>query len=846
MMKITKKIRLTLFMGVLLSIVFFAFSGDTAKASTVAKPTYHFVLNGTAATSSEYAMTKDSVLVSVAADGWTSPATVKWVSSEPKVVTLESTTYGTEFVNMVRKGPGYSTITAIITSDGMTFTISFLAAVNLEIDYGTMGYIPTTTTGNKAVSFDAAGATRQIALKYTDEIASGGTVVSGSAISVSAVSFKSSNENVVTVSDTGLLTAIGSGISDVTITSTTMSSKDKPMTATLRVIVRPIFTMTLHPATGSSIIYNSQTKDNSAAYASNVPSTFDLVTNAKIANDLYWVVIDTSTGKTLSTDSTKLKYTPSDLSGNVHFENVKAGTYLIYAYTNSTYFKNDAVPYAYMKIIVPIVMQDLDVYVQIGDTYDIVGTSNIPAANAFNYSSSDLTVATVDQATGIISANAKGTASITCTLNPSLDLFTDYISPFVITVHVIDRISLNTTSATIYTKGTLQLVANVTDKQATITWSSANTSIATVENGLVTGVKKGTTEIKASVTIDGVTKTVKCTINVQPTVSSITLDPAKASIAIKEYKTIHATIAPSDLTGVTLQWRSSDPSVVLITEASALTATIQGVSGGNAVIAAVNQDNVVVGYTHITVQQPVSGITLSETAITVALSSNRIQLRATVAPDNAVNKNVTWKSTDAAKATVDANGLITLKGTGTVSIIATSADNPAVTAICNITISVPVTSVALDATDKTMYAGSSERLTYTLLPANASSTAVTWTSTNSKVATVDGTGLVTAKSVGTTVIILKTTDGSYSVYCTITVLRTATGIKLDVATLDLAAGSTYTMSPKLSPADSTDTIITWESSDTKIAMVDANGKITGKSTGTAIITAKLSTVLPLM
>ena len=199
---------------------------------------------------------------------------------------------------------------------------------------------------------------------------------------------------------------------------------------------------------------------------------------------------------------------------------------------------------------------------------------------------------------------------------------------------------------------------------------------------------------------------------------------------------------------------------------------------------------------------------------------------------------IRWKSTDTSKARVDDNGIVTLLKPGAVSIIATSDDNPNVTAICNIDIQVPVTSIALDESKKTMYVGQQERLSYVVLPLDASNKAVTWTSTHPNIVSVDSTGRVTAKSVGTAVIILRSLDGGFSKYCTIEVKRVATGVKFDVTKLELEAGEYYYIKATATPNDSTDKELIWESSDTKVAIVDDNGKVTAKSAGTATIMAR--------
>jgi uncharacterized protein YjdB len=215
-----------------------------------------------------------------------------------------------------------------------------------------------------------------------------------------------------------------------------------------------------------------------------------------------------------------------------------------------------------------------------------------------------------------------------------------------------------------------------------------------------------------------------------------------------------------------------------------------------------------------------------------------MQIRAAVYPENAFDKTVNWTTTDQSIAKVDENGVVSLLKPGRVTIIATSRDNPSVTAMCNLTIEIPVVTVALDESTKTMYVGQTARLTYTITPANASNNIVAWSSTNPSVVTVDARGLVAAKSVGSSVIMLKTSDGGKSVYCTITVKRVADSVKLDVSKLELKVGEYYYIKAAITPKDATDTNLTWESANTKIAVVDAEGKVMAKSAGSALIIVK--------
>jgi uncharacterized protein YjdB len=818
-------------------------SNAVAEASSSTLPSYHFKINSkTIADGAEYELKTASTYIYAVADGWAAPSTVVWTSSEPGVVTLEATATA-NCQRIIRKGPGYSNITATITQDGYSYIISFMIFVDLEIDHQKTGTVIATTTENKVLVMDTIGQTKKVYVKYKDYTADDSTTETGEDISSTSLLFESDNNGVVTVTADGTVKAVGAGSAAITITSSTMSSSDKPLSISLRVVVKPQFSFTY--STGSSTVTCNSASDNKGdtGVYTGVPTSFVLNSNATVGDNLIWVVYNVVGDKRTKISegvSSKMTYTIND-SGTVSFSGIKTGTYEIYAFTYKDYTQNNTnVPYAYMKIYVPIAIDSSVIIMNVGDTYNLLENSNITNTDLFiEPTGYDSNIAKFDASTYIITAKKQGSVTITLVYDPDQELFQGITIPDItITVKVIDGISLSTSKATIYTKGKLQLEAIVTDSTAAITWSSSNTSIATVTDGLVTGVKAGTAIITASQKINGVVKKATCEITVQQSVETITVSPSTTTLAINAYLTLHATITPKNLSGITLQWKSSNESVVKIVENSALTATIQGIAGGHAVISAINQDNVVVGYCDVTVQQPVTSIVLSETAVTVNLTQKTLQLRATVYPDNAANKEVVWSTTDTSKATVDANGLVTLVKPGTVTVIATSKDNAAAVAYCTLTIQIPVVSIALDETTKTMYVGESARMSYVILPANASNNAVTWVSTNTSVITVDSAGKVTAKGVGTAVIILRTSDGGYASYCTITVKLIATTVKFDVAKLSLKTGEYYVLKTTLTPKGSTDNDLTWESSDTKVATVDAEGKVIGKSAGTCIIMAR--------
>ncbi|MDQ6528401.1 Ig-like domain-containing protein [Flavobacterium sp. LHD-85] len=164
----------------------------------------------------------------------------------------------------------------------------------------------------------------------------------------------------------------------------------------------------------------------------------------------------------------------------------------------------------------------------------------------------------------------------------------------------------------------------------------------------------------------------------------------------------------------------------------------------------------------------VTGVSVSPTTVTVGLGTTQ-QLNATIAPANATNQSVSWSSSNTAIATVNASGLVTAVSAGTTTITVTTADGNK-TATSAITVAaIPVSSVAISPASASLYAGNTQQLTATISPTNATNKNVTWSSSNTAIATVNSSGLVTAVSSGTATITATTQDGNKTASATITV-----------------------------------------------------------------------------
>ena len=232
---------------------------------------------------------------------------------------------------------------------------------------------------------------------------------------------------------------------------------------------------------------------------------------------------------------------------------------------------------------------------------------------------------------------------------------------------------------------------------------------------------------------------------------------------------------------------------------------------------------------------PVSGITLDRATATL-VEGEKVTLTATVSPANASDKTVTWSSSNSTVATVT-NGVVTAVAPGTATITAKAGDK---TATCKVTVEkkiINVTSITLDRATATLVEGETTTLVATVSPANASDKTVTWSSSNSTVATVTN-GVVTTVAPGTATITAKAGDKTAT--CKVTVEKKVipvSGITLDRTTATLVEGEKVTLTATVSPANASDKTVTWSSSNSSIATV-ANGVVTAVVPGTATITAK--------
>ena len=163
----------------------------------------------------------------------------------------------------------------------------------------------------------------------------------------------------------------------------------------------------------------------------------------------------------------------------------------------------------------------------------------------------------------------------------------------------------------------------------------------------------------------------------------------------------------------------------------------------------------------------VTGVSLSKASLTLDVGGTE-DLIATITPETATDKNLTWASDANGVATVDQNGKVNAVAPGTANITVTTQDGSH-TATCAVTVTQPVTGVTLDPTSLSLFTGDTATLTATVEPENATNKNVTWSSDKPEVATVEN-GKVTAVKEGTATITVTAQDGSgVSTSCSVTV-----------------------------------------------------------------------------
>ena len=371
-------------------------------------------------------------------------------------------------------------------------------------------------------------------------------------------------------------------------------------------------------------------------------------------------------------------------------------------------------------------------------------------------------------------------------------------------------VSVSKTAVTVMEAASETVSATVAPSNASqiVSWSSSDNSVATVSGGKITGVSVGTATVTAK-TSNGLTATVKVTVTTNPNIikpTGVTLNKSSLTVLTRKSEKLTATVLPSNASNKDVTWSSSNPNV----------ATVDGdgnVAGVNAGTATITVKTNVGGYTascNVTVEKNTSGLT-----IYCKNTSGWSTVNAYVWKDAGTNMSQ-WPGTAMQlvdekekiyaididpevgyKSIIFNNGGaqtadLTIPTDGKNMFTLSSSDWSVYSVVTN----VPVSGVSLSKTSASLTVGDTTSLSATVSPSNATNQNVTWTSSNSSVASVNG-GVVTAKAAGTAVITVTTADGNYRATCNVTVnnkiVVNPLSVKLTTSTQTVAAKGTATL-----------------------------------------------------
>src|SRR5436190_816846 len=451
------------------------------------------------------------------------------------------------------------------------------------------------------------------------------------------------------------------------------------------------------------------------------------------------------------------------------------------------------------------------------------------------WTSSNAGVATVSSS-GLVTGSVAGTATITA-------ISEGKTGSAAVPVAAVPVASVTISpTASIRVGQTVQLTATLKDSTGstltgrTVTWGSGDTTVARVSpSGLMTGVGQGSATITA--TSEGKSSTAAITVTTVP-VASVTVSPSSGSLQVGQ--TVQLTATPKDSTGSTLAgrtvtWTSGNTGVATVSSGGLVTG---GVAGA-ATITAISEGKT--GSAAVTVAPvPVASVTISPTA-SIRVGQT-VQLTATLKDSTGstlTGRTVTWGSGDTSVAIVSSSGLVSGAAQGSATITATSEGKTSTAAITVTT--VPVASVAVSPATASIGVGQTVQLA--AMPKDSAGAAltgrtVTWTSSNTSVATVSSSGQVTGVAAGSATI-TATSEGKTG-SAAVTVAPVPVASVTISPTASIRVGQTVQLTATLK--DSTGGALTGRtgtagSGETTVARVSHSGLMTGVGQGSATITA---------
>lgn len=289
-----------------------------------------------------------------------------------------------------------------------------------------------------------------------------------------------------------------------------------------------------------------------------------------------------------------------------------------------------------------------------------------------------------------------------------------------------------------------------------------------------------------------------------------------------------------------VEYASSNEEVATVSKG-----TVKGVEAGEAVITATatfEDGGVLTARYTVEVYEPVSAVKLESKSLTLLIGQTEdLSETAYVTPETATEQGLRFEVDDPQIASVTSDGVLSAKQTGTAKVTVTSKEpgEKPKSATLQVKVLKPVDSITLDKTEFDVGKGRTYTIACNVGPEDASNPKVVWTSADPEIAKVSSKGVVTGVGTGSTTITCTADDGSgVSASAHVTVITAVKKVAFENRSLAVTEENSLSISASVTPEDATNPALKWTSSNTAIASVDENGKVTAKKSGECTITAE--------
>jgi len=456
------------------------------------------------------------------------------------------------------------------------------------------------------------------------------------------------------------------------------------------------------------------------------------------------------------------------------------------------------------------------------------------------YESSDPDVVTVNQITGFIVAKKNGVATITAKLEEYEDILDTCDVVVSDTVVYISKIKVSNSTINLVVGKEHIMEYSYEPNNASVhkfLFSSSDENIATVdENGLIKAKSEGTAIITITDKSSNVSATQTINVyNSQP-IEKVKASHSKVTLVVDGSIQLTASVKPSEAIQ-TITWSSVNPKIATVSSNGLVT----GINyGSTKVIAtAVDGTNAVID---VKVQEKsiaVESVSINQDDITIDVGKSK-RLKTTIKPSDATNQSVTWLSSDTNVATVSSSGNVQGINPGTAKITV-KTNSGSKTASINVTVKsvqiIKETDIKLTVPTSSINIGKTVTIKGEVLPENATYKNLTWSSSNTNIATIKN-GTVYGVAEGNVTITVSSRNGlSKSVNIKVSSIPVSS-ISLSDEKRKINIGEEYSLIATISPSDASNKNLTWTSSNASVITVNAKGLVTPHSVGTATITAK--------